>query len=155
MKVTGVVDADRAADLDDGLDVARTFRSRGPIVVDLSGVEAITASALLSLMRAVQDAKRADRTLTVRGLLPAKILTSRLRTDRLSAVSTLSRPARSASWAVRRPNCGARLPSRPLAHRPAWATVCSLHAVASHRRPDYPPRRRLPSITLGTTARPA
>jgi anti-anti-sigma regulatory factor len=80
MKVTGVVDADRSADLDDGLEVARTLRQRGPIVVDLSGVEAIAASALLSLMRAVQDSERADRTLTVRGLFPAKILTSRLLT---------------------------------------------------------------------------
>jgi hypothetical protein len=61
MKVTGVVDADRSTDLDDGLEVARTLRSRGPIVVDLSGVEAIAASALLSLMRAVQTTERADR----------------------------------------------------------------------------------------------
>ena len=78
MKVAGVVDADRSTDLDDGLEVARTFRSRGPIVVDLSAVEAIAVSALLSLMRAVQDAERAHRTLTVQGLFPARILTSRL-----------------------------------------------------------------------------
>jgi anti-anti-sigma regulatory factor len=77
MKVSGVVDADRSTDLDDGLEVARTLRPRGPIVVDLSGVEEFGASALLSLMRAVQETQRADRPLTVRGLFPAKILISR------------------------------------------------------------------------------
>jgi anti-anti-sigma regulatory factor len=78
MKVTGVVDADRSADFDDGLEVARTLRRRGPIVVDLSGVEAIAASALLSLMRTVQESERSERALTVRGLFPTRILTSRL-----------------------------------------------------------------------------
>jgi anti-anti-sigma regulatory factor len=80
MKVAGVVDADRSTDIDDGLEVARTLRPRGPIVIDLSGVEAIAASALLSLMRAVQESERADRPLTVRGLFPAKILTGRIST---------------------------------------------------------------------------
>jgi anti-anti-sigma factor len=78
MTVAGVIDADRSADLDEGLEVARTLRRRGPIVVDLSGVEAIAASALLSLMRTVQDTERSDRTLTVRGLFPTKILTGRI-----------------------------------------------------------------------------
>ena len=35
MTVTGVVDDDRSTDLDDGLEVARAIRRRGPIVVDL------------------------------------------------------------------------------------------------------------------------
>jgi len=75
MTVTGVVDVDRATDLDDGLEVARAIRRRGPIVIDLSGVEAIAAPALLSLMQAVQNAERTDRQLSVRGLFPVRILT--------------------------------------------------------------------------------
>jgi anti-anti-sigma regulatory factor len=57
--------------------MARMLRGRGPIVVDVSGVDEIVASALLSLMQAVQDAGHAGRTLTIRGLSPVRTRTSR------------------------------------------------------------------------------
>ena len=77
MKVSGVVNAERSTRLDDGLELARTLRQHGPIVVDLSEVEEIAASALLSLMQAVQEAGQAHRTLTVRGLFPVRLHTGR------------------------------------------------------------------------------
>jgi hypothetical protein len=43
------------------------MRGRAPIVVDLGGVDEIAPAALLSLMRAAQDAEGSGRPLTIEG----------------------------------------------------------------------------------------
>jgi hypothetical protein len=53
--------------------MARMLRPRGPIVVDVGGVDRLAAVALLILHRAVEDARRAGRTLTVRHLRPETV----------------------------------------------------------------------------------
>jgi len=77
MTVSGVVDGERAAKLDEGLEMARTMRGRGPIVVDLDGVDEIAPAALLSLLQAAEDFERTGRPLTIEGLFPVRILPGR------------------------------------------------------------------------------
>jgi anti-anti-sigma regulatory factor len=66
--VEGTADARRCDTLRDGLEMATMLRPRGPIVIDLGGVDRLAAVALLILRRAADDARRAGRTLTVRRL---------------------------------------------------------------------------------------
>jgi len=68
MMVEGRVGARDCATLRDGLDLARSLRSTGPIVVDLAGVDSLALAALLILDRAAAEARRAGRALSVRNL---------------------------------------------------------------------------------------
>jgi len=68
--VEGSVEAHCCQALHDGLEMARMLRPRGPIVVDLGGVDRLAAVALLIFHRAADDARRAGRALTVRQLRP-------------------------------------------------------------------------------------
>jgi anti-anti-sigma regulatory factor len=68
MTVEGTVSAPDCARLREGLDLARSLRSTGPIVVDLAGVDSLALAALVILNRAVTEARRAGRTLSVLNL---------------------------------------------------------------------------------------
>ena len=68
MTVEGTIDAPDCATLRDGLDLARSLRPSGPIVVDLTGVDRLALAALVILDRAAADARRAGRVLSVRNL---------------------------------------------------------------------------------------
>jgi anti-anti-sigma factor len=65
LRVRGTVDAARTEQLAEGLEMARAIRGRGPILVDLSGVDRLGWAAMQCLVRAVRDAERSGRTLTL------------------------------------------------------------------------------------------
>ncbi|HEU4421498.1 MAG TPA: STAS domain-containing protein [Pilimelia sp.] len=68
--VEGSVEAHHCRALSDGLEMAGMLRPRGPIVVDVGGVDRLAAAALAVLRRAADDARRTGRALTVRHLRP-------------------------------------------------------------------------------------
>jgi anti-anti-sigma regulatory factor len=70
LSVRGTADASRCQLLRDGFHVARTLRKRGPIVVDLAGVDRLAAVGLLALRQAADAARGAGRQVTVRHLRP-------------------------------------------------------------------------------------
>jgi anti-anti-sigma regulatory factor len=66
--IEGTVSALNCVLLREGLDLARSLRSTGPIVVDLAGVDSLALAALVILDRAAAEARRAGRPLSVRNL---------------------------------------------------------------------------------------
>jgi hypothetical protein len=68
MTVVGTVAARDCTRLWEGLELARSLRPTGPIVVDLAGVDSLALAALVILDRAATDARRAGRAMSVRNL---------------------------------------------------------------------------------------
>ena len=68
MTVEGDVDAENCETLRDGLDLARTLRPSGPIVVDLDRVGRLAVAALVILRGASDDARRDGRAMSLRNL---------------------------------------------------------------------------------------
>jgi anti-anti-sigma regulatory factor len=64
--VRGTVDEVTCRQLADGLELARTIRGAGPILVDLSGVGQLGFPGMRCLVHALRDAEHAGRPFTVR-----------------------------------------------------------------------------------------
>lgn len=66
--VEGSIDAQDCDTLRDGMELARTLRRSGPIVIDLDRVGRLAVAALVILRLAGEDARRCGRELSVRNL---------------------------------------------------------------------------------------
>jgi anti-anti-sigma regulatory factor len=65
LSLYGTLDTAQSGMLRELLDMAYALRHRGPIVVDLAGVNRLGADALVILRRAADQASRAGRSLTI------------------------------------------------------------------------------------------
>jgi anti-anti-sigma factor len=63
--VRGTVDEAHCDKFAEGLEMARMMRGRGPILVDLSGVDRLGSAAMRCLVRALRDAEQSGRALTL------------------------------------------------------------------------------------------
>jgi anti-anti-sigma regulatory factor len=68
MTVEGAVGAQNCNTLRDGLDLARSLRRSGPIVIDLGRVDSLAVAALVIIRRSAEDARRGGRQVLVRNL---------------------------------------------------------------------------------------
>ncbi len=68
MAISGGVEAHRCGLLRDGVDMATALRAKGPVVLDLAGVERLPGAALLILWGAAEQAARHGRRFSVRNL---------------------------------------------------------------------------------------
>lgn len=68
LAISGGVEAHRCGFLRDGVEMAAALRTKGPVVVDLAGVDRLPGAALLILWGAAEQAARHGRRFSVRNL---------------------------------------------------------------------------------------
>ena len=68
LAISGTVEPHRCRILRDGVEMATALRTRGPVVIDLAGVDRLAGAALLILRGAADQAARSGRRFSVHNL---------------------------------------------------------------------------------------
>jgi anti-anti-sigma regulatory factor len=68
LAITGTVEPHRCRILREGVEMATALRAKGPVVIDLAGVDRLAGAALLILRSAADQAARSGRRISVLNL---------------------------------------------------------------------------------------